>query len=66
MASPAALVLDHPWADLYSMLSSMSLPAKTASVPMTHTAMNMHSRMWSRTMATNFHSSAACNQKKLP
>lgn len=46
---------------LYSVLSSMSLPAKTASVPMMHTAMNTQSRMWSRTMATNFHSSAAWN-----
>lgn len=50
-----------PGADLYSMLSSMSLPAKTANVPMMHTAMNTQSRMWSKTMATNFHSSAAWN-----
>lgn len=49
---------------LYSMLSSMSLPAKTASVPMMHTAMNTQSRMWSKTMATNFHSSAACNKMR--
>lgn len=49
---------------LYSMLSSMSLPAKTASVPMMHTAMNTQSRMWSKTMATNFHSSAACNEMR--
>lgn len=49
-------------AELYSMFSSMSLPAKTANVPMMHTAMNTQSRMWSKTMATNFHSSAAWNQ----
>lgn len=49
---------------LYSMLSSMSLPAKTASVPMMHTAMNTQSRMWSKTMATNFHSSAAWNEMR--
>lgn len=47
---------------IYSVLSSMSLPAKTARVPMMHTAMNTQSRMWSKTMATNFHSSAACNK----
>ena len=43
----------------YSVLSSISRPANTPSVPMMHTAMNTHSRMWSSTMATNFHSSAA-------
>lgn len=47
---------------IYNMLSSMSLPAKTASVPMMHTAINTQSRMWSKTMATNFHSSAAWNK----
>lgn len=47
---------------LYSMLSSMSLPANTATVPMMHTAMNTQSRMWSKTIATNFHSSAAWNE----
>lgn len=43
------------------LLSSISLPANTASVPMMHTAMKTQSRMWSKTMATNFHSSAAWN-----
>lgn len=48
----------------HPMLSSMSLPAKTANVPTRQTAMKTQSRMWSRTIATNFHSSAACQGMK--
>lgn len=48
----------------HPMLSSMSLPAKTANVPTRQTAMKTQSRMWSRTIATNFHSSAACRGMK--
>lgn len=42
----------------------MRRPAKTPNVPIRHTAMKTHSRMWSNTMATNFHSSAACKHRK--
>lgn len=45
------------------MLSSMRRPAKTPIVPMMHTTMNKQSRMWSSTMATNFHSSVAWRRR---
>lgn len=38
----------------------MRRPTNTAIVPMIHTAMNTQRRMWSITIATNFHSSQAC------
>lgn len=48
----------------YKKLSSMSLPAKTPIVPIIHTAINTQSKMWSRTIATNFHSSQAYREKE--